>query len=207
MKTYRPAVGAMYQSPLAGCFVAAALVLATAGRGSGADLTIPIDLDGTLSHTFVSNFIRDTLGMTADPFDVDLGTLNGFTMTADLSLPGGETIVVDLPAGKTGFVEFQINYIGSGGVGTTENWAHTRQFIGLEGTPNLTDSFVEVYGRVQGNQVLIRTVYQFDAPFSFTGWRADMVRSGENQFPFPLLDQFLQREQRAHPRGVEEVDS
>ena len=138
-------------------------------------LSIPASLDGTVSHSFdnISGFVRDNLDLTASSFSTDLGSLSD--MKVDLSVSPGQKIKVDLPAGKTGFIEVLLNYQGTLGVfNTDEPWSNAVQLLGVSG-PAPALSSTDIRGRLNGNQVNIQAVYQFTAPFSFTGWKADVT--------------------------------
>ena len=91
-------------------------------------------------------------------------------MSATLSAPAGNVIAVNLPAGKSGRLDVSLNYLGQGGVGASDRWSSTAQFLGLTGvTPTLVQ--LETDGRVQGNQVYIYARYTFTEPFSFQTWQ------------------------------------
>lgn len=144
-------------------------------------LNIPASLDGTVTHDFNSSFmpgypstVSDTLDMTAAPFTNDLGAFTD--MKVDLSVSPGQVIEVDLPSGKTGFVNVLLNYQGTlGSFNASESWPHTFQFLGLSGpAPTLTYD-AGGPGRLNGNQIYVQVDYSFTSPFSFTGWEADFT--------------------------------
>ncbi len=153
------------------------VIIALPHHAAGLSLDVDADLDGTVTHSFTGSstkFVRDTLGVDAPGFTVDLGGLDG--ISAHLEVGPHKRIDVDLPAGKTGFLEIMLDYDGTLGVfNMDETWSSTQQVLGVVGSPGLTEAVVEMRGRENGNEVVIRTVYTFTAPFSFTGWHADIT--------------------------------
>jgi len=157
-------------------FLAVAVVAVMQPRAArAATLNIPAALDGTVTHGFSPGppgTVFDTLDMTASSFTTDLGSWTD--MKVDLSVLPGEEIKVDLPAGKTGFLNVSLNYHGTLGVwDKDEDWPHIFQFSGVIG-PAPTLTYESVGGRANGNQVFVQAAYSFTSPFSFTGWEADI---------------------------------
>ena len=133
-------------------FLAVAVVATMQGRAArAATLNLPASLDGTVSHGFDDGDVFDNLDITASSFTTDLGSLTD--MTAELSVPAGQQIQVDLPPGKTGFMNVILNYHGTLGVfNTDESWPHTVQLLGVSGpAPALLST--NIMGRQNGNQV------------------------------------------------------
>lgn len=161
-------------------FVIMAIVMAVQIRVARAViLDIPAALDGTVSNTFDQDFMtgdwmRANLGHTASSFTTDLGSLD--SMRAELTVPAGKVIQVDLPAGKTGYVNFYLNYHGTlAAFNMDEDWPNQMGLLGVSGpAPTLSNSS-DIYGRQNGNQVVLNAFYSFDAPFSFTGWEVDIT--------------------------------
>ncbi len=157
---------------LAALLLAASLI--TGGQLSAATtLALPASLNGTENHFFSGSTVNDYLMVSSSPVVTDLGTLSG--ITASLAADPGKRFVVDLPAGKTGYITFELNYHGTLGVfNSTENWTHTDSFIGLTGTaPTLWNT--GVYGRANGNQIEISKTYTYTSPFSFDAWDFDVT--------------------------------
>jgi hypothetical protein len=133
---------------------------------------LPASLTGTITHGFSSfrepSIVSDSLGVDGSSFTTDLGSWS--SMSATLSAGAGNVIAVNLPAGKSGSFQVSLNYLGQGGVGFSDRWSSTAQFLGLTGvTPTLVQ--LETDGRVQGNQVYIFARYTFTEPFSFQTWQ------------------------------------
>jgi hypothetical protein len=153
--------------------LAATICLAPALAQPPVTLPLPVDFTGEVTHLgYGQGNVLDRIEIIADPFAVDLGTLDA--MAATLAAPAGAAYAVNVPAGESGNLLVSLNWAFGSNFGADETWPVSVSLLGVAApAPVLQAS--EAGGRQAGNQVFASAGFAYSQSFSFTGFQIDIT--------------------------------